>query len=291
MNSDDMTTIKDPELYKSILRGALGNIPIVGGVVTELWNYFDVRLVDRRLKILEETIHQQHINISDFKNKLFELTTNEHKFYAVRNNLKYMFLSALPETVDAFNKSLIELVMADNYDMSEHACEIIQQLNADDIYFLNLIISFKKDGKKDLQLKALQEAQQATQQQAKLAAEESKTSFKRKFYFDRNVQFSENTIFCNDFAQSFGLSKNVTDPGMLLNSYCSGKFGNTIVDWAYMIRSLTKLQSLGVLVCEINVTMGTSSLSNIDRFHLTFFGQKILSYLENSNTSTSNDCV
>lgn len=33
------------------------------------------------------------------------------------------------------------------------------------------------------------------------------------------------------------------------------------------------------MVCEIKVTIGTSSLSNIDRFHLTFFGLKILTYL------------
>ena len=281
MNSDIMPIIKDLELYKAILKGVLGNIPIVGGVVVELWSYFDTQLIDRRLKIFEETIYQRHIDIADFKNKLLELSTDEHKFYAVRNNLKYMFLSALPETVDVLNKSLIDFVMEDNYDMSEHACEIIRQLNSDDIYFLKLIISFQKEGKRDYQLKVTQEAQKTVknQQDSLVKAETTSTGYKRKYWVDRNVQFSQNTVFWIDFAQFSGLSKNVTDPGILLNSYCSDKDGNTVIDWAYMIRSITKLQSIGVLTCEIKVTIGTSSLSNIDRFHLTFFGQKILSYL------------
>jgi hypothetical protein len=282
MNSADMKILKDPEVYKSIAKGVLGNIPIIGSVVDELWNYFDTRLMDRRIKALEETIYQQHIDITDFQNKLLGLSTDEHKFYAVRNNLKYMVLSALPETVDVLNKSLIDLVMADNYDMSEHACEIIRQLNSDDIYFLKLIISYRKEGKRDYQLKVTQEAQQAAknQQDTLEKAEEASTDFKRRFWVDRNVEFSQNTMFWNDFAQFSGLSKNVTDPGILLNSYCSDKDGSSTIDWAYMIRSITKLQSLGVLVCEIKITMGTSSLSNIDRFHLTFFGQKIVSYLD-----------
>lgn len=280
MNSDVMPIIKDPELYKAIFKGALGKIPIVGGVVVELWNYVDAHLIDRRLNALEETICQQHVNITDFQDRLLGLATDEHRFYAVRNNLKHMLLSALPETVDAYNKALIELVMTDNYSMSEHACEIIQQLNADDIYFMKQIISFRKYGKNDHQIKVTQEAQQtAKKQQDALKAAETHTSYKKKIWVDRNVQFAQNTIFWVDFAQYLGLSKNVTDPGVLLNLYCSDKNGNTIVDWAYMIRSLTKLQNLGVLVCEIKVTIGTSSLSNIDRFHLTFFGQKILSYL------------
>ncbi|MVB11613.1 hypothetical protein CAFE_23340 [Caprobacter fermentans] len=286
MNSANMTIFKDPEIYKSIAKGLLGNIPIVGSVVDELWSYFDTRLMERRIKVLEETIYLQHVDIADFQNKLLGLATDEHKFYTVRNNLKYMLLSALPETVDVLNKSLIDLVMEDNYDMSEHACEIIRQLNSDDIYFLKLLIAFRKEGKRDYQLKVTQEAQQTLKNQPDSLgkAENTSVGYKRRFWVDRNVQFSQNTMFWIDIAQFSGLSKNVTDPGILLNSYCSDKDGNTVDDWAYMIRSITKLQSLGVLVCEIKVTIGTSSLSNIDRLHLTFFGQKIVSYLEDSNS-------
>ncbi|QNK40966.1 hypothetical protein [Caproicibacter fermentans] len=187
MNSDVMPIIKDPELYKAILKGGLGKIPIVGGVVVEIWNYFDTHLIDRRLKALEKTIYQQHINIKDFQDRLLGLATDEHKYYAVRNNLKHMFLSALPETIDAFKKALIELVMTDNYSMPEHACEIIQQLNADDIYFMELI-SFQKNGKKSHQLTVTQEAQQTTKkQQDSLKAAETNTGYKKKIWVDRNV--------------------------------------------------------------------------------------------------------
>lgn len=282
MNNNHMATLENSELYKSIIKGTLGNIPIIGGVVVELWNYFDASLIDQRLKALEKSIQQQYIDITSFQNKLLGISTDEHKFYAVRNNLKHMLISALPETIDSFNKALIELIMTDNYDMAEYACEIIQQLNADDINFLKLTCSFKKDGKRNHQQEMIQQAQQIEKkQQDPVDSLEANSGYKRKIWFDRNIQFGQNTIFWVDFAQYLGLSKNVADPGRLLNSYCSDKDGNTIADWAYLVRSLTKLQSLGVLVSEINLTLGTTSLSNIDRFHLTFFGQKIITYLDN----------
>ena len=62
----------------------------------------------------------------------------------VRNNLKFLCLSALPETVDSFNRALIEIIMSDQPTMAEYACEIIKQLNADDISLLKNIKRFKQ---------------------------------------------------------------------------------------------------------------------------------------------------
>lgn len=281
MNNSDQRFIKDPDLYAALLKGALASIPIVGGVVVEVWNYIDARLIEKRIRNLESTLSDMKTNINEFKEALLRLNTDEHKFYAVRNSLKYLCLSAIPETADVLNKSLIELVMSDKYDMSEHACEIIQQLNADDINFLELIISFRKNGKRDHQQIAAQQTQQSRREQEELSKDEvSSTGFKKRIIFDRDIQYQDNTIFWNDFAQNFGLSQNVIDPSMLLNYYCTNHQGNKIDDWAFMIRSMVKLQNLGVLVCESIMTTGVSSPLNISRFHVTFFGQKIIAYID-----------
>lgn len=289
MDRDDITLIKDSELYESIIKGALGTIPIVGGVIVELWNYFDARLIERRLQNLEQAIQRQQIDISSFQNRLLSLSSDEHKFYCVRNNLRHLLLAGLPETVEVLNKSLIEMVMTDHYGMSEHACEIIRQLNADDIHFLELVAAFQKEGVKEYQQHINNQAQASAKRQESLQGERKGAGYVPRIWIDRNIQFGGNTIFWNDFAQHFGMSRSVTDPSILLNAYCADESGNTIDEWAYILRSMHKLQSLGVLVCEITLTTGTSSLSNIERFHLTFFGQKILSYLKDTDVKTAVD--
>jgi hypothetical protein len=52
-----------------------------------------------------------------------------------------------------------------------------------------------------------------------------------------------------------------------------------IIDFAYIERSIIKLQSLGVLQCDFRNVPGTLSVNNIDRFPVTFFGQKLLEYI------------
>jgi len=294
MDSVDITIIKDPELYKSIIKGALGSIPIVGGVVVELWNYLDARLIDQRLKTLEETIFQQRIDIIDFQNRLMGLVDNEHKFYAVRNNIKHMCLSALPETVDILNVALIEMVMNDEYDMAEHACEVIQQLNANDIHFLKMVETHQESGPDVFKQNTINKAKQNSEsivaddknksENENVSVDKDKSvKFQKRTLLDRNISFGNNTIFWLDFILAYRLPPNINDAGLLLNTALVQRKETgdiTTYEWSYIVQSMVKLQNLGVIVCEYKMTLGISSTLNIDRFHVTFLGQKIISYVK-----------
>lgn len=141
----------DLEISKAVFKGVISNVPIVGSVIAELIGYLDSKYIARRLERLERTIRSHDILLSDFTERLYDLENDEHKYYIVRNNLKHLCLSALPETVDAFNKALIEIVMSEQPTMAEYACEMIKQLNADDISLLKSIKEYQifkmsKDG-------------------------------------------------------------------------------------------------------------------------------------------------
>lgn len=134
----------EKDIAKAVVVGAMSNIPIVGGVIAEVIGCLDQRYIEERLSKLERTVRSLDILMSDFTERLYQLEKDEHKYYVVRNNLKFLCLSALPETVDSFNQALIEIIMSDQPTMAEYACEIIKQLNADDISLLKNIKRFKQ---------------------------------------------------------------------------------------------------------------------------------------------------
>ena len=131
-------------IAKAALVGGISEIPIIGGVIAELVGYMDSRHVEKRISDLERAVREFGITIDAFTEKLYALESDEHKYFVVRNNLKHLCTSALPETVDALNKALIEIVMSENPSMAEYACEIIRQLNADDILLLKLIKQYRE---------------------------------------------------------------------------------------------------------------------------------------------------
>ena len=132
------------DIAKAVVVGAMSEIPIVGGVIAEVIGCLDQRYIEKRLSKLERTVRSLDILMSDFTERLYQLEKDEHKYYVVRNNLKFLCLSALPETVDSSNRALIEIIMSDQPTMAEYACEIIKQLNADDISLLKNIKRFKQ---------------------------------------------------------------------------------------------------------------------------------------------------
>jgi hypothetical protein len=103
---------------------------------------------------------------------------------------------------------------------------------------------------------------------------------------DRNIVYPNgNTIFWDDFIK-FVLNDdnaNITDMGVLLNrellaiSEDGGQQLTTEI--AYLPRSIIKLQALGALQYDFVTTLGNSSPNFINRFHVTFFGQKLLEYI------------
>lgn len=131
------------DIPKSIAKIAFSVVPVFGSAIAELINYLDAKHIERRLLLLEQAVSQQDIAMDEFKQRLYTLEDDEHKYYVVRNNIKFLCLNALPETVDSFNKALIDTIMQDDYTMAEYATEIIKQLNSDDIATLKLLRDFQ----------------------------------------------------------------------------------------------------------------------------------------------------
>jgi len=138
------------DIPKALTKGLIAMIPIVGSVLAELIGYADSRYVDKRIQTLEQAVLDLGIKMDDFIERLRSVEDDEHKYFVVRNNIKHLCLSALPETVDMFNKALIEVIMKDEYGMAEYATEIIKQLNSEDIAILNgVAVLTQKDGVTD----------------------------------------------------------------------------------------------------------------------------------------------
>lgn len=101
---------------------------------------------------------------------------------------------------------------------------------------------------------------------------------------DRNIVYPNgNTINWSDFS-AFVLGIDVRDMGYLLNHALIAKTetGEEVqtIEPAFIARSLIKLQSLGALQFDFITTAGNTSPNFIDRFHITFFGQSLLEYID-----------
>ena len=244
-------------------------VPIIASVYNEICSYWDSNSIKNRLQSFQDELEREHIEIEDFSNRISIL--EEHSQYIVRNNIKHLCLSAQPETTDALNKAIIDLVMTEPYGLPEHACEILQQCNADDIDLLQTIKYFLANSPKSEYKKQLEEHKENNQSQG---------IHGRSYAYGPN-----NTIFWKDFAELLPIGKPVTDFSMLLNLKAqkrdeSGEVKEEYIDFACLARSIIKMQSLGVLQCDFVTTIGTCSTNYIDRFHITIFGEKLLEYIE-----------
>ncbi len=65
----------------------------------------------------------------------------------------------------------------------------------------------------------------------------------------------------------------------MLNEAGRNEEGFEVYDWAFIIRALLKMQSRGVVQLEFISSSGIISQNNIDQFHITLFGQKLLEYI------------
>lgn len=253
----------------SLVNPAFLAIPVIASVSNELFAYFDSKSTEKRLLQLQKAVESAGVEIPEFAEQVSQL--DEHSQYVVRNTVKHLCLSAQPEVTETLIKATIDLIMNEPYGMPEHICEILQQCNADDILLLRLIKQFQSDGDKSTYHQKLLEAQ---------------TDADSGGMHDRSYFHGEqNTIFWSDFTKILLLGENALDMSILLNRKFAtrdseGNVNEGIIDFAYIAKSIIKLQNLGVLQCDFIPTAGTSSLNHIDRFHITFFGQRLLEYID-----------
>lgn len=252
-------------------------IPVVSSVTNELCTYFDSKSVEKRLHEFEKKLEKQSISIETMQNRINQLS--EHGQYVFRNILKHLCLSALPETTDALINCLIAYLMEDKQDMSEELCEIVCSCNANDIQLLRMIKHFLSEGKREFRQKMIAKSQNDISESRTDENENTNKVYTPIRWRDRNVIYGENTIFWADFTEFYELI-NVKDMGVMLNRLGKNEEGNEVYDWAFLIRSLLKFQSKGVVQLEFLSSLGTISSNNIDRFHITLFGQNLLRYIE-----------
>lgn len=252
----------------SVIHPVFLAIPIINSVVMEVLNYFDDKSIEKRFKLLQDELVKKEIDIEKLQDKIKSM--NEHQIYVLRNNLKHLCISALPETVDAFIKALIDTIVGENQEMSEEICEIIRQFNANDISLLKIIKDYLANGTRSAHQFKIQEY--------------FKDQKEDKTFKDRNVIYSENTIMWDDFTNMCNL--NVNEMGRMLNQVGIKENGEEDLTWTYLVRSLLKMQGLGILQTEYIATMGTISPNSVERIHITLFGQEILKYIEDDEMQT-----
>lgn len=261
----------------SLINPAFLAIPVISSVTNELFAYFDAKSIEKRLKGLQDELIKQNIRIEDFAQRISELT--EHERYVVRNNIRHLCLSAQPETTDMLNKAIIEYIMNESFGLAEHACEILQQCNSDDIFFLKFVKNFLMNKPKD-EYRRLKDS---------ALANENSGGFQ-----DRIVLFGEDTtVIWKDFVEPLHLKSFEHDLGAFLSipfqAELNGEaLGGEITYLAQFAKSIVKLQNLSVLQCEYHTTLGTISLGNIERFHITLFGKKLLEYIELDDKESEN---
>lgn len=248
-------------------------IPVMASVANELFSFFDSESTEKRLSGMENELNKQGIEIEDFAERISKL--EEHGQYVLRNNVKHLCLAAQPETTDMLNKAIIDCVMKEPYGFAEHACEILQQCNSDDILMLKLIKKFLINGARE----------EYKEKFSKAEAEKDSRGWQ-----DRNVIYGrDTTIFWSDFIKGLNVSSSAIDLGELLNLKFkardeNGQFYGDEIDYlAHLGKSIVKLQNLSVLQCDYLTTPGAISLGNVERFHITLFGKKLLEYIELDN--------
>lgn len=264
----------------SVFNPILLSIPIIASVYNELCVYFDTKWVKKRLSQFQEKIEEQAITIDTLQARIDLL--NEHSQYVFRNNFKYLCLSALPETTEPLIECLISYLMNGKQDMDEELCEIICSCNANDIELLKIVKRYMKDGTRayhQQMIKKYQDDVREMQNQTQITNQESITTYTLHKWYDRNTIYGENTIFWKDFTEFFKLI-DIYDMGRMLNEIGKDEDGFEVYDWAFLIRALLKMQSKGVVQLEFEATTGIISQNNIDRFHLTLFGQNLLEHIK-----------
>ena len=98
-------------------------------------------------------------------------------------------------------------------------------------------------------------------------------------WVNRNVVIdSSNTIFWRDFEKYYELQAG--EMGFILLEQTTDEEGNVSKEWAYIGKSFIKLQNLGILELDYINTTGNINSFNVERFHITLFGNELLKYIK-----------
>lgn len=251
----------------SSVNPAFAVIPLFTYAIKRVLGLASPEYIKERLSTFSDRLEKRKITIEEFKVEVKKLS--EHDEYIVLNHLRDMLLTCVPEMLDIYIEVIIDFIMKKNYKNGEEICEIISQLNVND---LNLMRKIKKyiDSEK-------QENKTFKQDEAK-KSRENEGGLKKIVFRDRNIILDDKyTIFWKEFERYYDLKSG--EMGLILLFKTKNENGMESDEWARIGRAFLKLQNLGVLELECVNTVGTINVLNIDRFHITLFGREILEYI------------
>lgn len=245
---------------------AFSLIPIFVYAVNWTFGLASPEYIIKRLNKINEKLIKRKISIGDFKNEVLNLS--EHNEYIVLNHLRNILLTAIPETVDIYIELIIDFIMKKEYDDKETLCEIVNLLNKSDLNLLYMINDYIENGSREFYKKNIEKNKKQDE-------ENENIYFKFK---DRNLIVDDkNTIFWKDFEKYYELQTG--EMGFILLGETMDEEGNKSKDWAYLGKSFIKLQNLGILELDYINTTGNINSLNVERFHITLFGNELLKYI------------
>ena len=262
----------------SSVNPAFSLIPLFVYAINWTFGLASPKYIVKRLNKINEKLIKRKIDIEDFKNEILSLS--EHNEYIVLNHLRNILLTAIPENVDIYIELIIDFIVKKEYDEKETLCEIVNMLNKKDIQLLNMIKEYRSNGNREYYDKNTERAQREKVEKEKID-KNNRTPYlgleKIKFV-NRNVVIdSSNTIFWRDFEKYYELQAG--EMGFILLGQTTNEEGNESNEWAYIGKSFIKLQNLGLLELDYINTTGNINSLNVERFHITLFGNELLKYI------------
>lgn len=273
LKDDTINKIKNVEEVVNAGAGILSSvdpafslIPIFVYAVNWTFGLASPEYIIKRLNKINEKLIKRKISIDDFKNEVLNLS--EHNEYIVLNHLRNILLTAIPETVDIYIELIIDFIMRKEYEDKETLCEIVNLLNKSDLNLLYMINDYIKNGSREFYKKNIEKNKKQDEKNENIY-------FKFK---DRNLIVDDkNTIFWKDFEKYYELQTG--EMGFILLGETMDEEGNKSKEWAYLGKSFIKLQNLGILELDYINTTGNINSLNVERFHITLFGNELLKYI------------
>ncbi len=203
----------------SLIHPAFAGLTIITFVIKQIINYVCTDDIVKRINKIEQQLNNKKINIEEFKEKITNLT--EHNMYVVRNNLSNILLNCIPDTVDIYISIWIDLIMNDTNSANEDLCEILSDLNKNDLLLLEMIKTFMKYGEKRYYISSEMTKRNRVEERKKENEEireyNSKTKGIKKLDFrfsDRDIRIGNKTIFWKDFSKFYNV--NVGEMGYMI---------------------------------------------------------------------------
>lgn len=275
----------------SLIHPVFAGLTIITFVIKQIINYASADDIVKRINKIERQLNDKKIDMEEFKEKITNLT--EHNMYVARNNLSNILLNCIPDTVDIYISIWIDLIMNDTNSTNEDLCEILSDLNKNDLLLLEMIKTFMKYGEKRYYISSeiikRNRVEKENKKNEEIREYNSKTKGIKKLDFkfsDRDIRIGNKTIFWKDFSKFYNIK--VGEMGYMILDKGINENGEKTMSWAYYVRSFIKLDRLGVLQLDYYSTLGTVNSLNIERFHITLFGEKLLEYVPLKRKSTYN---